>query len=125
MIRRNVENEIHLRAVYASMASMPRPFSVSVGQPIRTLEQNAKMWAMLSDVSSQVVWHGLKLTNEEWKDVFTASLKAQKVVPGIDGGFVVCGARTSMMSKQLIADLIELMFAFGAEQNVNWSKEDD
>lgn len=87
----------------------------------RSLEQNAKMWAMLAEVSDQVNWYGNKLTSDEWKDVFSASLKSQKVVPGIDGGFVVCGQRTSKMTKSEMADLIELMMAFGAERGVKFS----
>jgi hypothetical protein len=87
----------------------------------RSLEQNAKMWAMLAEVSYQVNWYGNKLTSDEWKDVFSASLKSQKVVPGIDGGFVVCGQRTSKMTKSEMAELIELMMAFGAERGVKFS----
>jgi hypothetical protein len=87
----------------------------------RSLEQNAKMWAMLFEVSDQVNWYGNKLTSDEWKDVFSASLKSQKVVPGIDGGFVVCGQRTSKMTKSEMAELIELMMAFGAERGVKFS----
>jgi hypothetical protein len=86
----------------------------------RNLEQNSKMWAMLADVSAQVVWYGQKLTSEEWKDVFTASLKQQKVVPGIDGGFVVIGARTSKMSIAEMSELIEFAMAFGCQHNVKW-----
>ena len=86
----------------------------------RSLEQNAKMWAMLAEVSDQVNWYGNKLTSDEWKDVFSASLKSQKVVPGIDGGFVVCGQRTSKMTKSEMAELIELMMAFGAERGVKF-----
>lgn len=81
----------------------------------RTAAQNRRMWAMLSDVSQQVNWYGTRLTPDEWKDVFTASLKRQKVVPGLDGGFVVVGGRTSRMSKSLFSDLITLMLAFGAD----------
>ena len=87
----------------------------------RSLEQNAKMWAMLAEVSDQVNWYGNKLTSDEWKDVFSASLKSQKVVPGIDGSFVVCGQRTSKMTKSEMAELIELMMAFGAERGVKFS----
>ena len=57
----------------------------------RNLEQNAKMWAILTDISEQVTWHNTKLTKDEWKDVITAAVKRQKVVIGIDGGFVVIG----------------------------------
>lgn len=88
----------------------------------RSLDQNAKMWAMLADLSRQVEWYGNKLTSDEWKDVLTAALKKQKAVPGIDGGFVVIGARTRNMTIREMGELVELMYAFGAEQNVEWSE---
>ena len=88
----------------------------------RNLHQNAKLYAMLTDISNQVVWYGQKLTKEEWKDIFTSAMKKLKVVPGIDGGFVVIGAHTSKMSIAEMAELIEFMYAFGAQHNVVWSE---
>lgn len=86
----------------------------------RSDAQNRRLWAMLADISAQVDWHGQRLTKEEWKDVFTAALKRQKVVPGIDGGFVVLGQRTSRMGKAEMAELQELMEAFGVQQGVRF-----
>ena len=88
----------------------------------RSSAQNSRMWAMLTEVSSQVEWHGQRLAPSEWKDVFTAALKRQKVVPGIDGGFVVLGTSTSTMEKQEMSDLMELMSAFGAERGVAFTE---
>jgi len=51
----------------------------------------------------------------------TASLNKQRAVPGIDGGFVVLGTKTSRMTKPEMADLIELMYAFGAERGVRFA----
>jgi len=87
----------------------------------RSLEQNARLWAMLDEISKQVDWYGRKLTAEEWKHVFSASLKKQDVVPGIDGGFVVLGMSTSKMTKAEMCDLQTLMEAFGAEKGVRFS----
>lgn len=88
----------------------------------RSTEQNARMWAMLADVSRQVEWYGKQLTSEDWKHVFTASLRKLAVVPNLDGtGFVALGLSTSRMTKAEMSDLIELMFAFGAERGVRWS----
>lgn len=101
----------------------PLGYVCTIQEPTRSLEQNAKLWALLTDVSHQVDWYGQKLTQEEWKDVFSASLKKQKVVPGIDGGFVVCGQRTSKMGKKEFGDLIELIYAFGVTHDVQWSDE--
>ena len=86
----------------------------------RSDAQNRRLWAMLADISAQVDWYGQKLTSEEWKDVFSAGLKRTKVVPGLDGGFVVCGQSTSKMTKAEMCELQELMEAFGAEKGVRF-----
>jgi hypothetical protein len=90
---------------------------VTVAEPTRNLEQNAALWAILSEVSEHVVWHGRKLSPEDWKHVFTASLKRMDVVPNLEGtGFVALGLSTSKMSKREFSDLLELVNAFAAER---------
>jgi len=85
----------------------------------RTLPQNAKMWAMLTEISRKVRWHGQKLTPEDWKDVFTASLRCTRVVPGIDEGTVVpLGLRTSKLTRDEFNDLIALIEHFAATRGV-------
>jgi hypothetical protein len=116
-IFRLVHDEARRRAANEAMTA-PDGYVVTVAEPTRNLEQNAKLWALLHEVSQQVDWYGQKLSDEEWKDVFSASLKKQKVVPGLDGGFVICGQRTSQMSKRDFSDLIEVIYAFGAERGV-------
>ena len=101
--------------------SVPDGYVAVIREQTRSLEQNARMWAQLEDISRQVDWYGQKLSKEEWKDVFSAALKRQKVVPGLDGGFVVCGQRTSKMGKREMSDLLELMNAFCAERGVKLS----
>lgn len=99
------------------------PVVLRLTRPRRSLDQNAKLWALLTDVSRQVEWYGERLTAEEWKDVFTAAQKRQRTVPGIDGGFVVLGAHTSRMTVVVLSELLELIQAFGAERGVQWSDE--
>jgi hypothetical protein len=102
-----------------------------LGRLRRTLDQNAKLWPMLGDISKQVLWHVVgvngrleeaRLTDHEWKDVFTAALKQQRMVPGIDGGHVYLGGSTSKMDKVEFSQLIELIYAFGSARNVVWSE---
>ena len=112
-----------LAAAYCMNA--PEGYVCTIQEKTRTLDQNSKLWPMLQDVSRQVDWYGNKLTEEEWKDVFSAALTKQKVVPGLDGGFVVCGQRTSKMGKREFSDLIELIYSFGAERGVQWSEHVD
>ncbi|WP_323162720.1 recombination protein NinB [Pseudomonas fulva] len=42
-------------------------------------------------------------------------------MPGLDGGFVVCGQSTSRMTKGEMSEMQELMAAFGAERGVKFS----
>lgn len=94
---------------------------IEVQESKRSLEQNARMWAMLTDVARQVEWHGRYLSAESWKHMFSASLRKQDVVPGIDGGFVVIGQSTSKMTIAEMGALMELMEAFGSERGVRFT----
>lgn len=96
--------------------------TVKVEEERRTTEQNRLLWAALTDVAEQVEWHGERLSAEDWKHIFSASLKKQRAVPGIDGGFVVLGQKTSRMTKAEFSELIELIHAFGAERGVKFKE---
>ena len=87
----------------------------------RTKEQNDKLWPMCRDVSKQVDWYGEKRGEEDWKNMFSAAWKQQDVVPGINGGFVVLPVSTKKIKKPDFSDLIEIIYAFGAEHSVMWS----
>jgi len=88
----------------------------------RTLEQNDALNAMCGDIAKQVIWHGQKLSRDDWRHILVASYrKGQRAVPGIDGGFVVLGASSRELSVAECSDVIELGRAFGAEHQVKWS----
>ena len=90
----------------------------------RNLDQNAAMWPRLSDTSKQVLWHGSKLSPEEWKDLFTCGIIDVKVLPNLDStGFVMVGLSTKRLSKKKFSDLLELITSFGAEREVKWSEK--
>lgn len=92
---------------------------VEFKSPRRNLDQNALLWVWLGKISHVVEWYGQKLSSEDWKDVFTASLRRTRVVPGIDAGtFVPLGMRTSDMTKDEFSNLLELIAAFAAERGV-------
>lgn len=86
----------------------------------RSLPQNDRLWAMLSEIACQVNWYGQKLSASDWKVIFTASLCKANVVPGIDAGTLVpIGMSTSSMSKAEFSALMELIEAFASERGVN------
>lgn len=89
----------------------------------RSDSQNKKMWPLLADISSQVVWFGEKYDADSWKDILSSDWSKQEIVPGISGGFVSLGIRTSKLKKRDFSSLIELIYSFGASKEVKWSEK--
>lgn len=93
----------------------------------RTLEQNAKLWAMLGDIARQVEWsvNGVRglLDAEDWKHIVTATVRQEvRMAEGINGGFVLLGQSTKRMTVAELGDLIEFMYSFGADRGVVWTE---
>lgn len=102
----------------------PLGMSITFKVNKRSLDQNSKLWVLLGEVSDQVEWYGQKLSPEDWKDMFTASLRKARVSPGIEpGSFVVLGLHTSDLTKDEFSNLIELIHAFGAEHGVVFQED--
>ena len=91
-------------------------------EDMRTLEQNAKMWPMLTDISKQVTWMGAKHTPTVWKVIIIAAWRGQTFVNGIGGTIVAIPVSSKRLGKKAFSELIEAIYAFGAEQNVKWSE---
>jgi len=104
----------------AWVRSAPWGTRITFQEAKRSSDQNAKMWAILTEVARQVQWHGQRLSADDWKLVFLAALKAElRIVPNLDGtGFVQLGRSSSDLSVPEMADLIDLIAAFGARQGV-------
>lgn len=102
-------------------------FFLPPAEPTRTLEQSAKLHAMLGDVSKQVLWpvNGKeeRLSIDDWKGIVLASLIQEKrMAAGIRGGFVILGKRSSSLTIREMSEAIEFLYAFGDERGVVWSE---
>ena len=93
--------------------------------PRRTLPQNDRMWAMLTDIARQVRWHGIKLSPNDWKLIFLDALKREvRLVPNLDGnGFVNLGCSSSDLSVAEFSDLLELIAEFGTRNGVKFGDD--
>lgn len=98
----------------------PKDTRVEFKGPKRTIPQNDRMWAMLTEISVQLPWHGMKLSPDDWKLVFLDALKREvRMVPNIDGnGFVNLGRSSSDLDKEEMADLLTIIEAFGVQNGV-------
>ena len=85
----------------------------------RSTAQNARMWALLSEIS-RAKPEGRELTPEVWKSIFMHALgHAQRFEMALDGnGVVPVGFRSSRLTKEEMGDLMEMIEEYGARHNV-------
>lgn len=101
----------------------PQYAVVTIREANRTTDQNAKFWAMLSDLS-RARPEGRKHTPEVWKAlVMHACGHAVQFEIGLSGEPFPLGFRSSKLTVAQMADLIEWIYAYGAEHGVQWSDE--
>jgi hypothetical protein len=107
------------------LSAAPKGAYMQVKSDKRTLDQNSKMWAALTDVATQLKWHGKRLRPDDWKLLFLDSLKREtELVPNLDGtGFVNIARSSSDLTKSEMADLITLIEEFGARHGVKFGDE--
>lgn len=97
--------------------------------PKRSIPQNDRMHAMLTELAQRATYHTLKLGKDDWKLLFLDQLWRERgvelrLVPNMDGtGFVpLTGRSSSDLSKEEMTDMIEMIFAYGAMQGVTFSE---
>ena len=96
---------------------------LSVKPPRRSSDQNARFWAMVSDISRAKpegrayppdTWKALLMAEAGFKPIFEPSLDGQGVIP--------IGYKSSRLTKAEFSDLIEAAYAYGAKHGVEWSE---
>jgi hypothetical protein len=125
-IYRLVHAEARRRAVEAVQRAA-EGMVVRISPATRSLEQNALLHAVLTDIAEQVEWHGQKLSLDVWKRLCMAAwMREEKeqplLVPALDGhGVDIIFERTSKLNVTQCSSLIEWCFAFGGEHGVRFS----
>lgn len=96
---------------------------VNVREATRTLDQNAKMHAMLSDIS-RAKPEGRRHTPDDWKAIMMNACGWEvQFLAGLDGRPFPQGFRSSRMTKAQMANMIEFMYSYGAQHGVRWTDE--
>lgn len=96
---------------------------VNVREATRNRDQNARMWAMLSDIA-RAKPEDRHWTTDTWKAAFMHSLGHQcQFAEGLDGsGPFPIGFRTSRLTVRQMADLITVIGEYGDRHGVRWSE---
>lgn len=103
----------------ALVFAAPERAVVNIREESRSSEQNAKLWAMLSEIS-RAKPEGRNLPPDVWKCIFMHACGHQcQFQPSLDGnGVVPLGFKSSRLTKAEFSDLIECIQAFAAQHEI-------
>lgn len=118
---------VHLRGKYqrdlakSLIDKAPDNAVVKISPERRSDDQNAKMWAMLSDIS-RAKPEGRVHIPEIWKCIFMAACSHEVTFEqGLDGRPFPIGFSSSKLTKAQMSELIEFIYSYGAQHDVRWS----
>lgn len=107
-----------------AIRNAPQGYRVTISQPNRSLDQNAKFHALCSDLAkSDLEWAGKRRSADEWKVLLVsahavATEQGGEVIPGLEGEFVAIRESTAKMSIGRASSLIEYAVAFCVSHEV-------
>lgn len=92
----------------------------------RSLEQNSKLHALLSDISKQCEFNGKKRGIDTWKMIMVSAHKIAtggkaEMVIGLEGEVINLRESTAQMSVKRLASLIEYVQAWAVENSVKFN----
>jgi hypothetical protein len=105
----------------------PEGYVVEIKPRTRSLDQNAKLHAMFSDIARQATFHGKMRTAAQWKVIFIsghamATGSGADIIPGIEGEFINIRESSAHMGVKRLNSLIEYVMAWGADNEIRWSE---
>lgn len=96
---------------------------VRIGPATRSLEQNAKLHALFSEIADTQTHVGRKLTAQQWKTLFIsghaiATGLGADMIPGLENEYVNVRESSAQMSVARMSSLLEYTMAWQAQNEV-------
>jgi len=118
-----LSNAFNRNRAKALIDRAPDGYVASIAEPKRTLDQNNKLWAMLTDISVSKPL-GRRHTPDDWKAIAMNACGWEcQFCEGLDGRPFPKGFKSSDLTKSQMSTLIEWLQAFGDENGVHWTNE--
>lgn len=114
----------HSRIKAAELCRVAPQGSVcTIKAPARSSAQNARMWAMLSEIS-RAKPEGRDYPPEVWKSLFMAVAGVQPIwQPALDGnGMIAVGYKSSRLNKAEFGDLFLAIEEYAARHEITFSE---
>jgi hypothetical protein len=117
-----LNDRTRVQAAHA-LVDAPDGWSAVIKPSTRSLQQNALLHALFSDLSKRAQFHGRTLSAAQWKVLMisghsVATGGGADIVPGIEGEFVNIRESSASMSIRRMNSLLEYVIAWCAMNNI-------
>ena len=108
-----------------AITESPDGYAVEIKPITRSLAQNAKLHALITDIAKTLDWAGARRDVETWKRLLTAAwLRARgepiEMLPALDGhGVDIVFRKTSELTVNEMIELIEYIQAWAVDKNID------
>ncbi|WP_247298291.1 recombination protein NinB [Bradyrhizobium sp. 87] len=99
--------------------------------PARSVDQNSRFWAMLTDVAVQGRVNDRRFNTEDWKIMFMTAYAEERGLeirhlPALNrAGMIPCGRSSSDLSVHEMSELMEWIAAWGAENGITFHDQEE
>jgi hypothetical protein len=106
-----------------------RRYQLTIKPMTRSLDANARLHAMLTDISRQAKYLGAKRDVAFWKGLFVsgweiATGQKSEIVPGLEGEFINIRQSTATMSGKKCAEVMEYIEVWAAVNDVKFTAKE-
>ena len=117
-------------AACRKVMSAPVGYVVRITPQTRSLDQNARLHAILTDISRQANYLGAQRDLEFWKGLFVsgwaiATGQRPEIDPGLEGEFIAIRESTASMSGKRLASVMEYVEAWAINEGVRFTAPED
>ncbi len=95
-----------------------------------TEEQRRTLNAACGDLSKGILWHGFRLTKDDWRHLLSGTALGWRTLPGIDqgdgraAGLIMLGGSSLKLSKDQASLALTMAFAIGDHPEGQGLKQD-
>ena len=111
-----------IRAIQQIPANEVMDFTLVPHKSTRSLEQNARYWSLLTEISEQLKPDGKQYSPETWHEYMKARFIGKDVVT-IDGDITLVAKTSTTLKTTEFADYLTCVEAWGVEHGVKFSAD--
>jgi len=122
---RLINDVVRMNAARAAQTA-PAGYVCEIRPETRRDRQNRLLWPLIADIQAQVDDMARYSADDVKLRFLNALGQEMRFLPELDGGGMFpVGQRSSQLTVQQFAALIELLFKYGAEKGVKWSRKSE